>query len=218
LCSSLGQLEVEPLTDIVTRPARKNEAQVGARLLFLSGPELFAFSFNQTPAGALQVLTRLWPREAHLFSYQWAHIADLDQQPAGILSCFTRPDLRRASDAMFWAFTRAMWPWDMFRMLANTSDLSSLSPELGADDFYVANVAVLPEARAHGVGHRLMDLADQLARERGCSRCALDVVIENATAQSLYTDCGYRIDETRRSSRLAQRCGFSGMHRMVKDL
>lgn len=206
------------MAEIIVRPARKEEADTGANLLFMSGPQLFTYAFNRTPEAIKQLLARLWPRNEHIFSYQWAHFAEADSQVAGIISGFTCQELRRASSRMPIVFARTLWPWDLARMVGRAVDMAGLSPEVPDGDYYIGNVAVLPEARSQGLGHELLAFAEERARQRGCRRCALDVVVENLRAQALYRDCGYVIADTHKSPRLAERCGISGMHRMVKVL
>lgn len=204
--------------DIVVRPARKEEAETGARLLFMSGSDLLAYSFNRTPEATIQLLRRLWPRKEHVFSYQWAYLAESDSRVLGIISAFTSKELRRASARMPSTFARVLWPWDLARIVVHAFEMSGLSPDVPEGDYYVGNLAVVPEARSQGIGHLLLDFANDQARLRGCHRCALDVIIENTRAIELYTDCGYVVTDTNTSPRLAKRCGVSGMHRMVKQL
>ena len=206
------------MTDIIVRQARQEEADVGANLLFLSGPEMFAYTFNRTPEATKQLLARLWPRREHIFSYQWAYLAQRNSDIVGILSGFTSRQLRRASSRMPLAFASVLWPWDLARLIARAVDVAGLSPDVEEGDYYIGNVAVVPEARSRGIGHTLLEFAHDQARTQGCRRCALDVIIENTRARALYEELGYVIVATRENPRLAQRCGVSGMHRMVKDL
>lgn len=206
------------MTDVIVRPAGKDEADTGASLLFMSGPELFTYAFGRPPEATRKLLARLWPRNEHIFSYQWAHFAEADSQVLGIISGFTSQELRRASSRMPIVFARALWPWDLARLIGRAVDMAGLSPEVPDGDYYVGHVAVVPEARSQGIGHELMAFAEERARQRDCRRCALDVTVENLRAQAVYRDCGYVIADTHKSPRLAERCGISGMHRMVKLL
>ena len=62
-------------------------------------------------------------------------------------------------------------------------DNSFLKPQA---EMIVETVAVLPEHRATGLGHRLMEAAFNRAREAGASSLGIMVVHGNAPAQALY--------------------------------
>jgi ribosomal protein S18 acetylase RimI-like enzyme len=206
------------LSEVIMRPARQDDAEIGGRLMFLSGPELFSHTFSRPEEAVARLLSKMWTRKGHLFSYQWANLAEADSRVVGMLTGFAGGELRQASARMPLVFASVLWPWDLARMVARSADLAGLSPDVPDGDYYVGNVAVFPEARSQGVGHALMDFAEAQARARGSGRCALDVIIENDRAQALYRTCGYVILETHSNPRLLARCGISGMHRMVKYL
>ncbi len=56
----------------------------------------------------------------------------------------------------------------------------------------IESLWVKPEHQSQGIGSRLMEHAEDLARERGHDRVALGVGIENARARRLYGERGYR--------------------------
>ena len=55
----------------------------------------------------------------------------------------------------------------------------------------VEDFTVRPEYRSRGVGTRLLDMAEGLARERGFARIGLSVGLENTRARALYERRGY---------------------------
>lgn len=56
----------------------------------------------------------------------------------------------------------------------------------------IESLWVKPEHQSQGIGSRLMDRAEHLARERGCEWVALGVGVENERARRLYERRGYR--------------------------
>ena len=60
------------------------------------------------------------------------------------------------------------------------------------DALYVNVVATLPEARGRGLGSRLMQAAEAIARAGGIDRLSLIVADANAGARRLYARLGYR--------------------------
>ncbi len=61
----------------------------------------------------------------------------------------------------------------------------------------VENVAVRPDQQGNGLGRRLMEFAEELARQRGIGRLELytnEVMTEN---QLIYARLGYRVTDRR---------------------
>ncbi len=60
----------------------------------------------------------------------------------------------------------------------------------------IYSVAVEPQRRGLGLGRRLIEAAEDQARERGCSGISLEVRADNGIARRLYASMGYHDDET----------------------
>lgn len=56
----------------------------------------------------------------------------------------------------------------------------------------VHDLAVAPEARGQGVGGKLLEEAERVAREAGCRRMTLEVGEHNVGARRLYARMGFR--------------------------
>ena len=61
----------------------------------------------------------------------------------------------------------------------------------GADDCWMEDLFVRPEAQGRGLGRALVEAALQRARERGCLRVELDVDEDNRAARALYARLGF---------------------------
>lgn len=66
----------------------------------------------------------------------------------------------------------------------------------GARVARLTSVAVSPDANGRGVGRRLVETAEALARENGCTALRLEVRADNARARSLYERAGYTLFAT----------------------
>jgi ribosomal-protein-alanine N-acetyltransferase len=61
------------------------------------------------------------------------------------------------------------------------------------DELQVDNVAVRPEWRCQGIGHRLVEAALEAARLRGALTAVLEVRASNFAAQNLYRRFGFSV-------------------------
>ena len=70
---------------ITIRPATPEEAQIGAELIYLSGPETFRYLFIDDTARCLAILRAAFPYPGHFFSHQLAHFAQVNGEVVGIM-------------------------------------------------------------------------------------------------------------------------------------
>jgi ribosomal protein S18 acetylase RimI-like enzyme len=199
------------------RPARPEEGATGGRLIYLSGPRLFDYALDLSLGAGQQLLAEMWPLPAHLFSYQWGHVAVASGATQGLLVAYPGSAILGAGWATARLFGRRFPLLRLASMARRAWPLERLSARVPRRDYFIAHLAVLPEARGQGIGTQLLDLADCLARERGCGRCALDVLEGNERARALYERHGYAMERAAHDGRLAS-IGCSGVLRMVKAL
>ena len=70
--------------------------------------------------------------------------------------------------------------------------LDNLPDEVsGLPQSFVAYMAVEPDAQRHGIGAKLLQAAEDAARENGHSHMALMVTEDNLAARELYAQAGY---------------------------
>jgi ribosomal protein S18 acetylase RimI-like enzyme len=71
-----------------------------------------------------------------------------------------------------------------------------------AEDCWLEDLYVVPEARRSGLGRALVDAALDSARERGCVRIELDVDEDNDPALGLYAAAGFSLESKGRGRTL----------------
>jgi len=67
---------------------------------------------------------------------------------------------------------------------------------------YIEKLCVLPEHRHRGFGKRLMEAAEDYAREHGCQRASIGIIDENKVLKDWYVDMGFRVTDSKRYGRL----------------
>ena len=107
------------------------------------------------------------------------------------------------------------WPWRALRMALN---LVLLDESAKPNEFIVSSISVSEQSRGLGVGTRLMNAAEELARESGKNLMSLGVVGQNKDARRLYERLGYRVTATSRGRLIRWVTGDSVVHRMEKSL
>lgn len=116
-------------------------------------------------------------REEGGFSYRNSVIAEIGGKIAGCLIGYALPEEPEETDF------EAIPP-----MFVPLQELEDLAP----NTWYINVVAVYPDFRGHGVGSRLMERAEQAARESSRPGLSLIVADSNTGARRLYARLGYR--------------------------
>lgn len=168
-----------PNPDPVIRPARKTDAAALAILVDIAGEGMpgYMWSRMREPGqSAFEVGRARAARDEGGFSYRNAHVVEIGGEVAAMLVDYRLDD-----------------PYD-------TGDLSALPDivrplvELEArapGSWYVNVLAAFPEFRGHGIGARLLALAEQRGRAQGAKSASIIVASENTGAMRLYARTGY---------------------------
>lgn len=120
-------------------------------------------------------------REEGAFSYRNTTVIEADGECAGCLIGYEIPDVPKPI------------PADMPPIFVPFQELENLAP----GTWYINVLAVQPRFRNRGLGAKLIELAEETARNMGKRGCSLIVADKNLGAQRLYERHGY----TQRASR-----------------
>jgi ribosomal protein S18 acetylase RimI-like enzyme len=166
------------------RPAVIEDAPILAELVNQAGVGLPLYLWGKMAAAgesAWDVGRRRAARDEGSFSYRNAVMIDHDGHRAGCLIGYEIPDDPKPIAA------------GMPAMFVPLQELENLAP----GTWYVNVLAVMPQFRGHGLGTKLLALADDTARALGKRGMSVIVTDANRGARRLYERCGYRERATR---------------------
>ena len=198
------------------RPATVDDAPLAARLMYLSMGELADYLFGRAHLSVDEILAGLFLLEGNRFSRSIADVAEWDGQPVGMLVSFPGREFHRRELSIGVGLLKLCGPWDVLRLSVPALSISN-GVETRRDEYYLANMAVLPEFQGRGIGSALMADAEQKARRAGLKKCSLIVDLENPSARRLYERCGYRVIFSKTYPGPAEDA-HAGYHRMLKEL
>jgi ribosomal protein S18 acetylase RimI-like enzyme len=200
------------------RPATPQDAQPGAALILETlhqfGDHMFGFSDHARAQGALE---RFFAMPRNRFSFQYAQFLLADGEIAGILVLFNRRQMRRSMAPTALQLPRVYSLKEILKFMQFMLPYHD-EERLEADELYIAHLAVAQPYRRQGLGLRLLEQAEALARAGSFPRLSLLTEIENAPAQALYTKFGMRITQTIRFAPEMHFVGSEGDVRMEKNL
>jgi ribosomal protein S18 acetylase RimI-like enzyme len=163
----------------IIRPARKSDAAALAVLVDIAGEGMPAYMWGQMRApgqSLLEVGRARAAREEGGFSYRNATVIEAE---AEAVACLVDYELDNPYDCGGLD--------DIPEVVRPLVRLESQTP----GSWYVNVLAVMPELRGRGLGSRLLELAEDRARESGAAELSIIVASENAGAVRLYRRIGY---------------------------
>ena len=161
--------------DITLRPALPDDADRASVLLY-SAYIHRQVSYPLHEAGENQFIERLqhyFRQEGNRFSYQYVQVAEQRSEVVGLVLSFGGREEERLNSAA------GRW----------------LEREAEEDEWYIDALAVFTNWGRKGIGTRLLQAAEQQARQHGYPKIALNVAPENEQALSLYQRLQYVVTQ-----------------------
>jgi len=137
------------------RPAKPQDAPVGARLMYYAGVNYMLAFFGSTERKAIKILRRMFSLPGHMTSYLYAFVAE---DGGDIVALFSGLDRRswRASNRASWMYGPVWWIaapiWQIPKMISAYNEFDKVVPPLLDEEYYIVHLAILPEKRGQGIG------------------------------------------------------------------
>jgi ribosomal protein S18 acetylase RimI-like enzyme len=200
---------------LVIAPATPEEAPTAARLLAETmagfGVAVLGLGDEQLE---LKAMAKWFAEKDNRFSYQFARIARLDGEIAGLLLCFSGRDAERLSLNCRHSMRQVYGIRQVIKLIWRGMVLGH-TREAEKDEYLVAHVAVFEQFRRKGIAKALLDKTAADARIAGFKKCVLEVEIGNTPAITLYHGYGFRTQFTTEFGRHAKLLQCPGYHKMV---
>jgi ribosomal protein S18 acetylase RimI-like enzyme len=204
---------------LAVRPATPNDAPAAGEFILDTMGELGTVIFGlDDRQRAVSSLSSLFSVPDNRFSYQQAFIAEEDGQTLGMLLAYPGVILARLERPLLRQLLRLYSLPELLRLAWRALPLFD-GIEADKDEYYIAHVAVVPQARGRGIGSQLMRLAEDQCRRAGLQKCSLCVDYGHEAARTLYLKIGYQIVETHTNPpHIVRRLKWGGYERMVKKI
>jgi len=203
--------------NVQIRPARPEDAEAAAPLIFSSGPDAFNYVFSyKTRVDALGFLTYAFACDSGEFSWRYFWLLEQEGEVVGTASGYTGED---AKGFVFPAIRQILrcngWLAGAQVIRRGLKIEQIIVPPKRADEYYIGNVGIAPPLQGKGLGQRLFEHLHGEAVRRGAAVCVLDVSMENPRAEALYTRLGYQVTAEKHST-LCNPAGHVPHHRRME--
>ncbi|PPE71936.1 GNAT family N-acetyltransferase [Solimonas fluminis] len=180
------------------RPARAEDAEAAAPLVYSAGPEAFDYMLRAAGRGALDFLRYAFAQGGGFQGHRNHWVAEREGRVVGVGAFYGQRDEGRLTLGLM-RQVLSFYPLPAaFGVIRRGLELSPMMKPLTPEMLYVANFGVAPECRGQGIGARMLNFQMAQARQRGFQLYALDVAVTNPRAQKLYEGIGFRFVRERR--------------------
>ena len=167
-----------PDEPILIRQATEEDIPFVAQCV-LASVDLYDFEHESVESG---IALKVCSLDDTLYSWRNARIAEVGQVPAGCLISYDGGIYPESRERTFRYFREAGRPMD------------DSEEETCPGEFYLDSMAVRPEFRGYGIGHRLMKDAISAGRDLGFSRFSLIAECCKTELRCYYAELGFKED------------------------
>ena len=182
---------------------------------------LYGFGVYQCGLGSAergrQALSAYFSMPANRFSYEFAHLATVDNKPAALLLAFPGKLFGRVNRKTLRQMLRVYSLPEVLEFFRRALILKD-EEEVERHEFYVAHLAVCADFRRMGLGKLLLEYAQKLALRSGLHKLSLLAELENSGAIALYKRFGFTTVKTYTHPHQLPLTGSPGYVKMIKDL
>ena len=174
-------------------PGKPEFANTAAELIYLTGQEFFNYIFMDSSGKgkrALKVLSRLYRRSKNLFSYEHSSVLLKEKRPIALVIYYDYETMRREKGRTGYLIVRFLGIKFLFAA-GRLKKADMLMFDIGEDDLYIQNIAVVQDYRGIGLGKELIKYVEKEAFKKDKKRIILHVDEENINAIGFYKRMGF---------------------------
>ncbi|MFC2069602.1 GNAT family N-acetyltransferase [Chloroflexota bacterium] len=176
------------------RQPDNNESDDCARLIYISGPHLYSYSFIEKEPEIYELFKLFYKQPGNAYSKENVVVEEENGKIRGLILAYPASDMKiltmktlKCIKGMFMIAGVLNFIKMLFRLRLNT-----YLPGLENDEFFISNLAVFEEYRGKGIAVKLLEKAEEMAIEKGLNKLSLYMEIDNSQAERVYEKFGFR--------------------------
>ena len=201
------------------RKPKDHDSDDCAKLLFISGPDLFTYIFIERKPEIYDLL-KLFYENSGIYSKENILIDEENGIAKGLILAYPAQEMKEMSKQMFSLMKDILLISGLvkfFKMIARFK-LNLNFPKLENDELFISNLAVFDNFRKQGVAKRLLNKAEEIAVEKGLKKLSLYLEIDNTLAKDVYLRYGFTEEKKVVLSKRYNKHNLFGFYKMVKVL
>ncbi len=180
--------------ELTFRPARPDDVAAAVPLIHSSGPGTFDYVFDVPGRGSAQdFLSHAFVQAVGPFSHELHTAVLLDGEIVGYGAAYDGFDTEGHTSVAIQQIIEFYGVWQALGVIRRGLAVERIILPPKAELFYIGHLGVERQHRGRGIGTRLVDHLLAIGAERGRITTALDVSVENPSAQKLYERLGFEV-------------------------
>jgi ribosomal protein S18 acetylase RimI-like enzyme len=207
----------------VTSKLRKpdnNEADDCAKLIYISGPDLYSYSFVTGVPKAYQFIKFIYNRPGTLFAKENVVIEEENGMIRGLILAYPASDTKKMAIPMLKSI-KGLWRINgliNFLKMVYRLKLNRHFPRTKNDELFISNLAVFEEFRGKGIATELLNEAEEMAVAKGLNKLSLIVETDNRHAKRVYEKRGFQEVKKAVLPASYNKYNLYGFYKMVKEI
>lgn len=191
-----------------------------ARLLYISGPHIYSYSFVESKPKLYELFALFYKTPGTVYSREHIVVEEEDGEIRGLILSYPAKDMQQLGKNLLGCIRGMLMisgPLNFLRMLFRLR-LNKYLPVTEHDGLYISNLAVFEEYRGMGIAVKLLKRVEETALERGLNKLSLIVEIDNSRAIKVYEKFGFQVVERVILPKEYNKYNLFGFDKMIKEM
>lgn len=208
------------MNDLILRDATPEDSRVARELIYLAGQSFFnhTFGFGGDKDKAIEFIDHVYRKDAGAFSHKYAVVVELDGKVTGLELGYDDKTKRQEDKIVETQIMKYYNFFQLVRLFGRGQHVKKFFAEAPEEIYYLASIAVVPEARKKGIGARLVNNVFEKMKRLELKKCMLDVSVTKEDTIRFYRNLGFEIIGEYRNPRLEQKYNLDGQYRMSCEI
>jgi ribosomal protein S18 acetylase RimI-like enzyme len=202
------------------RIPNNDESDDCARLLYISAPDIYSYTFAQREPQLNVLLKLFYETPGNMYSKENIVVEEERGKIRGLILAYPAREMKQLSKNMLRCIKEMFVISGLINFLKMIFRLrlNKYLPMTENDGFYISNLAVFEEHRGKGIAVKLLKSVEQMAKEKGLSKLSLVVEIGNSHAISVYEKFGFRKVKEVILPKKYNEHNLFGFYKMIKEI
>lgn len=157
-------------------------------LIIYTGENLFYSIFGDN---FKEILKKLFIEKGNQFSYKFTNFIFYDEKITGMVLSYSY-DEKKKIELNTGYFLIKIMKLNFLKIIPNLLKSYNVLGKIDKEDYYISNIAIYPEYRKIGLGSKLLNFIENLAKNRKLKKIVLEVEKENENAINVYENFGFK--------------------------
>ncbi|MFC1670052.1 GNAT family N-acetyltransferase, partial [Spirochaetota bacterium] len=200
--------------------AESKDKQYISELYYISGPELYSYSFAGKKSQVVTLIAELSEKPETIFSKDFFWVYEEDNIIKGAISIF--PGIKKPRYQM----NIRKYSMELLKItgllkslkITMRKELGKWMPKINHDELYIQSLAVFPDYRRQKIGAALIEHAFNYAKDNNINKVSLIVEKQKEESIKMFKSMGFKISDSLELESKYNRYNLFGFYKMLIEI